>query len=142
LSFLLDTNVVSEWVRPRPDRGVLEWLADADEDVIFISVITLAELRRGVARLPTSRRRGRLDQWLRHELPLRFAGRIFGIDEEIAAEWGAVVAEREAAGRPISSMDAFIAALARVHALTLVTRNTIDFRGSVPAIVNPWCDAG
>lgn len=140
MSFLLDTNVVSEWVRPRPDRGVLEWLADANENIIFISVITLAELRRGVARLPASRRRSRLDQWLRHELPLRFAGRIFGIDEEIAAEWGDVVAEREAAGRPISSMDAFIAAITRVHALTLVTRNSIDFRGSVPVIVNPWSD--
>jgi toxin FitB len=142
LSFLLDTNVVSESVRPRPDRGVLGWLAEADEDLVFISVITLAELRRGVARLPASRRRSRLDEWLRHELPLRFAGRILGIDEEIAAEWGDVVAEREAAGRPISSMDAFVAAITRVHALTLVTRNTVDFQGSVRAIVNPWSEAG
>jgi predicted nucleic acid-binding protein len=142
LSFLLDTNVVSESVRPRPDRGVLEWLAEADEDLVFISVITLAELRRGVARLPTSRRRSRLDQWLRDELPLRFAGRIFGIDEKIAAEWGDVVAEREAAGRAISTMDAFIAAITRVHGLTLITRNVADFQESVAAIVNPWSDAG
>src|SRR5256885_16963328 len=71
MSFLIDTNVVSEWVRPRPDSGVLAWLADADEDRVFISVVTLAELRRGIARLPQSRRRNHLDEWLRDELPLR-----------------------------------------------------------------------
>ena len=80
MSFLIDTNVVSEWVRPRPNPGVLSWLAEADEDRIFISVVTLAELRRGIARLAHSRRRNRLDEWLRDELPLRFEGRILPID--------------------------------------------------------------
>jgi predicted nucleic acid-binding protein len=138
VSFLIDTNVVSEWVRPRPNPGVLSWLAEADEDRIFISVVTLAELRRGVARLAASRRRNRLDEWLRHELPLRFEGRILAVDIVIAAAWGDVMAERENRGLPISTMDAFIAATARVHRLTLVTRNTPDFEGSVPEIVNPW----
>jgi predicted nucleic acid-binding protein len=138
VSFLIDTNVVSEWVRPRPNPGVLSWLAEADEDRIFISVVTLAELRRGIARLVHSRRRNRLDEWLRDELPLRFEGRILPIDAVVAATWGDVVAEREKHGRPMSAMDAFIAATARVHHLTLVTRNTPDFEGSVPEIVNPW----
>lgn len=106
MSFLIDTNVVSEWARPQPAPSVVAWFADADEDRIFLSVVTLAELRRGVARLVESRRRNRLDEWLRHELPLRFEGRI--------------------------------AATAQVHRLTLVTRNTGDFEGSVPEIVNPW----
>ena len=141
MSFLLDTNVLSEWARPQPDPGVLAWFAEADEDRVFISVITLAELRRGVARLSPSRRRSRLNEWLRHEVPVRFAGRILRVDEEIAAAWGDVVAEREAGGRPISTMDAFIAATVRVHGMTLITRNTADFERSVPALVNPWSDA-
>ena len=138
MSFLIDTNVVSEWVRPRPDPNVIAWFAEADEDRVFLSVVTLAELRRGVARLAEGRRRDRLDEWLRHQLPLRFEGRILAIDAVIAAAWGDVMAEREERGRPISAMDAFIAATARVHRLTLVTRNAADFEGSVPAIVNPW----
>jgi predicted nucleic acid-binding protein len=80
VSFLIDTNVVSEWVRPRPDTKVVAWFAETDEDRVFLSVVTLAELRRGVARLPESRRRNRLDEWLRHELPLRFEGRVLAID--------------------------------------------------------------
>jgi hypothetical protein len=138
VSFLIDTNVVSKWVRPRPNPVVVSWLAEADEDRIFISVVTLAELRRGVARLARSRRRNRLDAWLRDELPLRFEGRILPIDAVVAAAWGDVVAERKEHGRPISAMDGFIAATARVHHLTLVTRNTRDFEGSVSEIVNLW----
>lgn len=138
MSFLIDTNVVSEWVRPRPHPGVGAWFAEVDEDRVFLSVITLAELRRGIARLAEGRRRNRLDEWLQHDLPLRFEGRILAVDAAVAAAWGDVMAEREERGRPISAMDAFIAATTRVHRLTLVTRNVADFEGSVPAIVNPW----
>ncbi len=138
MSFLIDTNVVSESVRPRPDPNVVAWLAETDEDRVFLSVATLAELRRGIARLAEGRRRNRLDEWLRNELPVRFEGRILTIDSVIAAAWGDVMAEHEGRGRPISTMDAFIAATARVHRLTLVTRNAADFEASVPAILNPW----
>src|SRR4051795_6760880 len=79
VSFLLDTNVVSEWTRPRPDIGVVEFLATEDEDALFLSIVTLAELRRGVDRLATGRRRTRLDDWLRNDLPTRFTGRLVGI---------------------------------------------------------------
>ena len=72
MSFLLDTNVVSEWVKPRPHPGVITWLAEADEDRVFLSVVTLAELRHGVERMAAGSRRARLDVWLREELPLRF----------------------------------------------------------------------
>ena len=138
MSFLLDTNAISEWVRPRPDPGVIAWFTEADEDRVFLSVVSLAELRRGVARLPASRRKTRLDEWLKHELPVRFEGRILAIDASVASAWGDVVAERERRGRPISTMDAFIAATARVRGLTLVTRNQPDFADTVAAIVNPW----
>jgi predicted nucleic acid-binding protein len=140
MSFLLDTNVVSEWVSPRPDSGVITWLSEADEDETFLSVITLAELRRGIARMARGRRRARLDEWLRHELPLRFEDRILPIDNRVAVVWGDLVSEREVDGRPISVMDAFIAATARTHDLTLVTRNASDFVGSVATINNPWTE--
>lgn len=138
MSFLLDTNVVSEWVKREPDRGVITWLAEVDEDRVFLSVVTLAEIRHGVDRLPRGARRTRLDAWLRDEVPVRFEGRLLTVDEKVADSWGEVVARREVAGQPIGVMDAFIAATAIVHALTLVTRNERDFKGTVEEIVNPW----
>jgi predicted nucleic acid-binding protein len=138
VSFLLDTNVVSEWVKPRPDAGVASWLAEVDEDRVFISVMTLGELRHGVERLPAGRRRRSLDEWLRHDLPLRFDGRVVPVDAAIADAWGHIVASRERAGRPIGAMDGWIAATTEVHGLTLVTRNAADFTASVKAVFNPW----
>src|SRR5229473_8033440 len=108
VSFLLDTNVVSEWTKPRPNAGVVAWLAEVDEDRIFVSVITLAEMRYGIERMAAGNRRRRLDEWLRHELPLRFEGRVLSIDAAIADAWGKIVARSEAVGRPIGVTDAFI----------------------------------
>ncbi len=140
MSFLLDTNVISEWVKLRPNRGLVAWLSEADEDRVFVSVVTLAELRYGIERMAAGRRRKRLDEWLRDELPLRFEGRVLPVDGNIAEDWGKIVARREALGRPIGAMDAFIGATAEVHDLTLVTRNAPDFESSVKAIVNPWTE--
>lgn len=138
MSFLLDTNVVSEWVKPRPDSGVVGWLETVDEDRVFLSVITLAELRHGVDHMATGDRRRRLDEWLRDALPLRFEGRLLSIDEAVADAWGCVMAEREAIGRRMEPMDAFIAATAKVHDLAIVTRNTSDFEPSATVVLNPW----
>jgi predicted nucleic acid-binding protein len=138
VKFLLDTNVVSEWVKPKPHPGVVRWLADVDEDRVFISVITLAELRHGIERMDEDNRRKRLDEWLRHHLQLRFEDRILFVDNTVADAWGKVVARRGAIGRPIEPMDAFIAATAQVHDMTLVTRNVSDFKSSVKAVVSPW----
>jgi hypothetical protein len=137
VSFLLDTNAVSEWVKPRPDPGLIGWMEAADEDRVFVSVISLAELGYGVERLPAGKRRKRLEEWLRHELPLRFEGRILPIDSDVAEAWGKTVSRSEAAGRPIGVMDAFLAATAEVHRLTLVTRNVSDFP-LLKAVLNPW----
>jgi len=136
--YLLDTNVVSEWTKPRPNPGVVEWLAQVDEDEVFLSVVTFAELRHGIERLPAGRRRRQLDAWLRGELAQRFEGRIALIDGAIADEWGRLVARHEARGRRIDAMDGLIAATAQVHALTLVTRNAADFQLSVKSVLNPW----
>jgi hypothetical protein len=138
VSYLLDTNVVFEWTKPRPNPGVIEWLSQVAEDEVFLSVVTFAELRHGIERLPAGHRRRRLDEWLRGELALRFEGRIVLIDGAIADEWGRLVARQEARGRPMAAMDGLIAATAQVHTLTLVTRNATDFQASVKTVLNPW----
>jgi toxin FitB len=142
MSFLLDTVVVSEWVKQRPDPGVVAWLANADEDRVFISVATLAELRYGIERMAAGGQRRRLDDWLRNDLPSRFEERVLSIDARIADHWGGVVARSEAVGRQISSMDAWIAATALAHGMTLITRNTSDFETVIEQIVNPWLVGG
>jgi predicted nucleic acid-binding protein len=138
VNYLLDTNVVSEWVKPRPEPSVVEWLADVDEDRVFLSVVTLAELRNGIESLPAGQRRRRLGEWLTFELRTRFEGRIIAVDERIADRWGAIVAARTKAGRPIGAMDGLLAATADIHALTIVTRNASDFDAAGPAVFNPW----
>jgi len=137
MNFLLDTNAVSEWVKPRPNVGLIRWMESADEDRIFLSVISLAELRYGVARMAAGPRRGRLEEWLREQLPLRFEGRILSVDHNVAEAWGRTVSRSEALGRPMGVMDACLSATAEIHRLTLVTRNVSEFP-TLKAIVNPW----
>jgi toxin FitB len=138
MSFLLDTNVVSEWVKPSPNLGLLKWLAEVDEDHTFLSAVTIAEIRYGIQRLPAGKRRQRLDEWLTDSLLLRFDGRVLPVDSQIADACGRLVARSEALGRRLEMMDAFIAAAAELYKLTLVTRNTSDFAHMVPSVLNPW----
>lgn len=140
MTYLLDTNVVSEWVKARPSPGVVAWLAEADEDRIFLSVCALAELRYGIARMAAGARRQRLDAWLSQELPLRFEGRILPIDASVADRWGVVRARGKSAGRSIDIIDGFIAATAEVHHLTVVTRDTKVFRGIGASVFDPWSE--
>ena len=137
MSFLLDTNAVSEWVKPRPNPGLTAWIESTDEDRIFLSVISLAEVRYGIERLSHGKRRRRLEQWLQDELPLRFEDRILPVNASVADASGKVLSRSEAAGRPMGVMDAFLAATAEVHCLTLVTRNVADF-SLLKNILNPW----
>jgi predicted nucleic acid-binding protein len=138
VNFLLDTNVISEPMKARPNAGVLAWLAEVDEGTVFLSVVTVTELRYGIERLATGKRRDRLDDWLRKDLGSRFEGRILPADVGIADACGRLVARSESLGRPIEPRDAFIAATAEVHGLTLVTRNAADFEPTVKALVTPW----
>jgi|SRR5580700_7232919 predicted nucleic acid-binding protein len=138
MSFLLDTNVVSESTKPNPNPGMVAWLAGVEEESVFLSVITLTELRYGVERMASGRRKKRLDRWLQQELPLRFDGRILPIDVQVADTSGKLVAHTESLGRPIEARDAFIAATAQVYRLTLVTRNASHFETTVKSILTPW----
>jgi toxin FitB len=137
MSFLLDTNVISEWVKPAPNPHVTRWLDEADEDQIFLSV-ALAEIRRGIELMDPSKRRDRLTAWLAGELPARFEGRILDIDRRIAEAWGVVMARGQKAGLNTGSLDAFFAATAEVHRLTLVTRNVQHFEKLGTPLFNPW----
>jgi toxin FitB len=127
-----------EWVKPRPDPGLIAWLAETDEDRVFVSVVTLGELRYGIERMAVGKRRSRLDTWLRQEVPLRFERRVLSIDSRIADAWGQVIAHGDAIGRPIGAIDAFIAATVMVHSLTLVTRNVSDFEPFAKHVLMPW----
>ena len=138
MSFLLDTNVVSEWLKPRPNPGVVEWLAKVDEGQTFLSVVTITEVRYGVERMAAGGRRRRLDEWLRAELLPRFEGRVIPVDISVADACGRLVARSEALGRPIEPRDAFIAATAEVYELMLVTRNASDFYPTLKEILSPW----
>ena len=114
------------------------FLTATKEDCLFLSVITMAELRRGVDRLPAGRRRIALNHWLDNDLVQRFDGRILGIDTEVAWAWGRIMAQAERKGRTPGVMDVWIAAIAEVRGLTVVTRNAADFEPLVGRIFNPW----
>jgi len=136
--FLLDTNCVSEMVRPRPEPKVAEWVEAADESVLYLSVLTLGEMWKGVAALPQSRRRAHLETWLEVELQARFSGRILPIDAAIADRWGLLAANARRAGRGLSAIDGLLAATALHFNLTIVSRNAGGFTGTRVPVLNPW----
>jgi predicted nucleic acid-binding protein len=125
-------------VRPRPDENVVAWLAEVDEEEVFMSVVSFAELRHGVELLPAGRRRDRLESWVAGDLAERFDGRVIDVDRRVADAWGRIMALRLRAGRRLGSMDACFAATAESHELTLVTRNVRDFDGVGIPLHNPW----
>lgn len=137
MSYLLDTNAVSEWVKPRPNRGLASWLHEVDEDRTYLSVLTLGELRKGIERLPEGAKRERLSAWLADDLVDRFAGRILPVDVQVSDVWGRMVARAELVGRVVPGIDGLIAATALAHRLDVVTRNVAHFDGVVD-VINPW----
>ena len=142
MNILIDTNVLSEVRRPAPDPKVLAWLHALDEDRSFISVASIGELRRGIALMDEGRRRNTLADWLTHDLPARFAGRIVPIDPAIAERWGDLMASARRGGFALSVMDGFLAATALVHGLVLATRNTKDFKPIGVPMFDPWSHEG
>ena len=136
--FILDTNVVSELVRATPHARVLSWIRLQRPTDLFLAVVTLGEIVRGVVRLPTSSRRSKLEAWVTELLPRQFAGRILAFDQQAAVIWGELMGTADRTGRPRASADAQIAATAIRHDLVLVTRNMPDFKELISALVNPW----
>jgi predicted nucleic acid-binding protein len=136
--FLLDTNCISELVRPKPEPRVLDWMEAADEATLYLSVLTVGEIRKGVAGLAQGKRRTQLETWLEVDLRARFSGRIMPIDGAIADRWGLLTAEAKRKGNPLSVIDGLLAATALHHNLTVVSRNASDFSNAHVPVLNPW----
>jgi len=136
--FLLDTNVISELVKPRPQANVTAWIESTDESLMYLSVLTLGEIRRGIAVLPQSRRRATLEAWLDKDLRARFENRILDVDQEVADRWGLLTAAARNSGIALPVIDGLLAATALEHNLTLVTRDTGQIPSMGVAVFNPW----
>ena len=136
--FLLDTNVISELVRPRPEANVTAWIERTDESLLYLSVLTLGEIRRGIAVLPQSRQRATLEAWLDKDLRTRFEDRILDIHQEVADRWGLLTAATRNSGIVLPVIDGLLAATALEHNLTLVTRDTGQIPSMGIAVFNPW----
>ncbi len=136
--YLLDTNCISEMVRLKPDPQVMRWMEAMDEGLVYLSVLTLGEIRKGLAGLAQGRRRAQLETWLEVELPTRFRERVLPIDAAVADRWGLLSAQAKNRGAPLPIIDGLLAATALHYNLTVVSRNTNDFRHAQVEVLNPW----
>jgi len=134
LSYLVDTNVLSELRRKQPQPEVVAWFTQRPRQTLYLSVLTLGEIRKGIERLEAARQQPLLD-WLEVELPNYFLGRLLAVDAHTADRWGRLLVS---AGRTLPAVDSLLAATALQHDLTLVTRNTADFAGTGVRLINPW----
>jgi toxin FitB len=135
VSYLVDTNVISELARPKPTAAVAAWFEEVADEALHLSVLTLGELRRGVEKLPSGKRKEKLRYWLEQELPAWFGTRLLPIDAAVADTWGRLQAGAE---RTLPAVDSLLAATALHHHLRLVTRNTMDFDVAGLETINPW----
>ena len=141
--FLLDTNVVSELMKPRPSRRVADWVVSTPEELLYLSVITIGEVRKGIDLLDDDEpKRAALLSWLDRDLRVRFAGRLLTFDDAVAERWGHLEALAKKQRLTLPTIDAQLAATALHHGLTFVTRNTADIRPTGVPVFNPWSDGG
>lgn len=142
MNFILDTNVVSELVAREVHEQVLSWVESVDSESIFLSVITIGELKKGVEKLDQSKRKRQLESWLKDDLLVRFRDRILPLDIPILLTWGSLVASLEKEGRPLPAIDSLLAATAAETGFTLATRNTGDFEPAGISLFDPWSFEG
>jgi predicted nucleic acid-binding protein len=138
MSYLIDTNCISELVKSKPNKNVVQWFTDQNELDLYLSVITFGELRKGVEKLPDSKRKRKLNHWINEDLLHRFKNRTLDITLVEVNKWGEVLAKAEKIGRMLPAIDALIAATALAHNLAVVTRNTKDMEASGVELINPW----
>lgn len=141
LGFLLDTNVISELMKPRPNRPVAKWVDATSEELLHLSVITIGEVRKGIDLLDEADpRRAALQSWLDRDVRVRFAGRLLSFDDAVAERWGQLEALAKKRRLTLPTIDAQLAATALHHGLTFVTRNTVDIAPTGVPVFNPWRD--
>ena len=136
--YLLDTCVISELIRAEPSPKVMEWIDGQNEENLYLSVITLGEVEKGISKLAEGRKKIPFQAWLADELMERFNGRIFGITTGVARFWGTMLGKSEKIGRSLPVVDALIAATAITNGLIVVTRNTADMNSSGATLLDPW----
>lgn len=138
MNYILDTNVISELVVEKPNSKVVAWLESVDQENIYLSVITLGEIRKGIEKLPASKRKNTLNSWFKEELLVRFHNRILPLDLPVLLTWGELTARLEKSGTPLPAIDSLLAATALQTEFTLVTCNTGDFQLSGISLYDPW----
>jgi len=138
MKYLLDTCVISELIKRKPNANVVNWISEVTEDSLFISVFTIAEIHKGIEKLPKSKKKIELHKWINNELLIRFQDRILDFNLNSAANWGNIVAKTEKEGKPIPLMDSLIAATGFTYELVVVTRNINDMKNSGVTLFNPW----
>ncbi len=138
MKYLLDTCVISELVAKQPNPNVVEFVDACDPDDIYLSVITIGEIAKGIEKLPASKRKKELQAWLKENLLVRFDGKIIPLNTEILIRWGELAAKLEGTGITLPAMDSLIAATVLTHNMTLITRNEGDFKNTGIEIINPW----
>ena len=138
MKYLLDTCVISELTKTKPDKKVISWITNNDEANYYLCSLTFGELYKGVSKLPDSKKRKKLFLWIEHDLKERFAGKILDIDLMVARTWGEIQGASEAVGNPMPAIDSLIAATGLTHDLTVVTRNITDMQQSGVSLFNPW----
>lgn len=138
MKYLIDTCVISELISKQPNPNVVDWVDSLEREQVYLSVITIGEITKGIEKLPESERKRNLRAWLEHDLFPRFHGRILPLDTNVLIRWGGLIAQLEAGGNPMPAIDSLIAATVLTHAITLVTRNVSDFESTGIEIINPW----
>ena len=138
MTWLLDTNILSELRNKSPNPSVIEWITHHLNETSYLSVITIGELKAGISRLPSSKRRTNLQAWLEKDILQTYQSRILPIDTETMLIWGELMAKLTGIGKPMPIVDSLIASTARQHNLTLVTRNVADFQAVDISVINPW----
>ncbi|WP_414621108.1 type II toxin-antitoxin system VapC family toxin [Calothrix sp. CCY 0018] len=135
---LLDTCVISELVAKQPSEKVIDWIDNLEQESIYLSVITIGEIYKGIEKLPESKRKVNLQKWLNEELLIRFRGKILVVDTDVMLVWGKLTARLEIEGKRMPAIDSLIAAIAIHHNCSLITRNEDDFKNVALSIINPW----
>lgn len=138
MSYILDTNIISELIAKQPNQRVIDWLKGVDTNNLFLSVITIGEIKKGIEKLPESLRKKNIQDWFENDLLIGFEGRILSLDLSVILLWGELIGELEKKGRKLSPLDSLIAATTKHHNYILVTRNEKDFDGIEIVVFNPF----
>jgi len=138
MNYLLDTCVISELIRENPEANVASWISGTPETSMYLSVLTIGDIHKGIEKLPESKKKDRLHKWVNSDLCIRFKNRILDLDLEVSTKWGQIQGKAEQVGKPMPLIDGLIAATALSHDLIVVTRNTKDMEQSGVTLINPW----